>query len=160
MILTNVWSEYLPKYHHFSIGRVSRAEAISEIFLESRGNPKYGPTSKISFRTIRQVDPNFTQDNFVRFLEKEMIPIVLEAAAMNDQEVVEDWALDAPSQKLLLSHNAAKKGNTNNKKSFEKLFFRKIEIFWKNFGFDTRWTWPSKKSGRWYTSYSSIIWNK
>ena len=41
-----------------------------------------------------------------------MIPIVLEAAAMNDQEVVEDWALDAPSQKLLLSHNAAKKGNT------------------------------------------------
>jgi len=58
-----------------------------------------------------------------------MIPIVLEAAAMNDQEVVEDWALDAPSQKLLLSHNAAKKGNTNNKKSFEKLFFRKIEIF-------------------------------
>ena len=41
-----------------------------------------------------------------------MIPIVLEAAAMNDQEVVEDWALDAPSQKLLLSHNAAKKGNS------------------------------------------------
>ena len=41
-----------------------------------------------------------------------MIPIVLEAAAMNDQEVVEDWALDAPSQKLLLSHNAAKKGKS------------------------------------------------
>ena len=69
-----------------------------------------GSFFKIPFRTIRQVDPNFTQDNFVRFLEKEMIPIVLEAAAMNDQEVVEDWALDAPSQKLLLSHNAAKKG--------------------------------------------------
>ena len=65
---------------------------------------------QMKFRTIRQVDPNFTQDNFVRFLEKEMIPIILEAAAMNDQEVIEDWALDAPSQKLLLSHNAAKKG--------------------------------------------------
>ena len=68
------------------------------------------PIFQMKFRTIRQVDPNFTQDNFVRFLEKEMIPIILEAAAMNDQEVIEDWALDAPSQKLLLSHNAAKKG--------------------------------------------------
>ena len=95
-----------------NMSRVSRAEEILEFFLVSRGNPKYSFISKISFRTIRQVDPNFTQDNFVRFLEKEMIPIVLEAAAMNDQEVVEDWALDAPSQKLLLSHNAAKKGNT------------------------------------------------
>ena len=96
--------------HHLSMGRVSPAEEILDFF--PRGSPKYSSTSKISFRTIRQVDPNFTQDNFVRFLEKEMIPIVLEAAAMNDQEVVEDWALDAPSQKLLLSHNAAKKGNT------------------------------------------------
>jgi len=77
-------------------------------------------------KTIRQVDPNFTQDNFVRFLEKEMIPIVLEAAAMNDQEVVEDWALDAPSQKLLLSHNAAKKEKL---KFFEKtLALTRVEL--------------------------------
>merc|ERR1711937_146358 len=77
-------------------------------------------------KTIRQVDPNFTQDNFVRFLEKEMIPIVLEAAAMNDQEVVEHWALDAPSQKLLLSHNAAKKEKL---KFFEKtLALTRVEL--------------------------------
>ena len=59
-----------------------------------------------------------------------MIPIVLEAAAMNDQEVVEDWALDAPSQKLLLSHNAAKKGLQNSLKTFENnIFLEKLKFF-------------------------------
>jgi len=96
--------------------RVSASESSfvrGGIYLGARIGNKLSKMTTNDFnecmKTIRQVDPNFTQDNFVRFLEKEMIPIVLEAAAMNDQEIVEDWALDAPSQKLLLRHNAAKK---------------------------------------------------
>ena len=64
---------------------------------------------KLDFSAIKRVDPNFTQDNFVRFLEKEMIPIILEAGAMNNVEVVEDWAMDAASQRFLMRHNAAAK---------------------------------------------------
>ena len=39
-----------------------------------------------------------------------MIPIILEAGALNDQEVVDDWCLDTAAQKILLSHNVAAKG--------------------------------------------------
>jgi len=100
------------------------------IYFTSRIGNKLSKLTSNDFnecmKTIRQVDPNFTQDNFVNFLEKEMIPIVLEAAAMNDQEVIEDWALDAPSQKLLLSHNAAKKEKL---KYFEKtLSLSRVEL--------------------------------
>ena len=38
---------------------------------------------------MRRIDRTFDQENFVSFLEKEMIPIVLEAKALNNVEVVE-----------------------------------------------------------------------
>ena len=63
------------------------------------------------FRTIRKMEPDFSQDNFVLFLEKEMIPIILEAAALNDKDIVDDWAFDVASQKLLGLHLIAKKGS-------------------------------------------------
>ena len=56
------------------------------------------------------MEPDFSQDNFILFLEKEMIPIVLEAGALNDKEIVDDWCFDAASQKLLGLHLIAKKG--------------------------------------------------
>jgi len=77
-------------------------------------------------KAIRAVDPTFTQDNFVRFLEKEMIPIVLEASAMNDVEIVDDWALDVASQRFLMRHNVAKKEKLT---FFEKTInLTKVEI--------------------------------
>ena len=48
------------------------------------------PSSKyLYFRAVRRIDRTFDQENFVSFLEKEMIPIVLEAKALNNVEVVE-----------------------------------------------------------------------
>ena len=38
---------------------------------------------------MRKIDKTFDQEHFVKFLEKEMIPIVLEAKAINDTEVIE-----------------------------------------------------------------------
>ena len=47
------------------------------------------PDLTFLFRAVRKIDKTFDQEHFVKFLEKEMIPIVLEAKAINDTEVIE-----------------------------------------------------------------------
>ena len=50
---------------------------------------KISSSKHLYFRAVRRIDRTFDQENFVSFLEKEMIPIVLEAKALNNVEVVE-----------------------------------------------------------------------
>jgi len=50
------------------------------------------------------MDRSFDQEIFVRFLEKEMIPIILESKAINDAEIIEDWCHDSPAQKFSIKH--------------------------------------------------------
>merc|ERR1719500_336186 len=60
-------------------------------------------------KAIKKHDKNFTPDNFVTFLKNEMIPTILEAGALNEVDIVDDWCLDTAAQRILMSHNVAKK---------------------------------------------------
>ena len=53
-------------------------------------------------RACKKLDRNFTPDNLVTFLKGEMIPIILEAGALNDVDIVEDWCLDTAAQRILM----------------------------------------------------------
>jgi len=66
---------------------------------------------------IRKIDGNFDMENFVTFLEKEMIPILLEAKAINDTEILEDWCHDSAAQKFSIRHRERAKDQI---KYFEK----------------------------------------
>jgi len=79
-----------------------------------------------TIKAVRRIDRTFDQENFVSFLEKEMIPIVLEAKALNNVEVVEDWCHDSPSQKFTLRHRQFEKEKI---RYFEKTInLQKLEI--------------------------------
>ena len=52
-------------------------------------------------RAIKTHDKYFTPDNFTTFLKTEMIPIILEAGALNQVDIVNDWCLDTASQRTL-----------------------------------------------------------
>jgi import inner membrane translocase subunit TIM44 len=78
------------------------------------------------FRAIRQVDKKFDQEAFVQFLESEMIPIILEAKAINDVSVIEDWCLDAPAQRFAIKHREQAKNKIT---YYEKTInLQKLEI--------------------------------
>ena len=68
------------------------------------------------------MDRTFDQENFVRFLEKEMIPIVLEAKAFNKADIIEDWCHDSPAQKFAIKHRERAKVRVK-----KYLFLTKLE---------------------------------
>jgi len=79
-----------------------------------------------TIKAIRQVDKKFDQEAFVQFLESEMIPIILEAKAINDVAVIEDWCLDAPAQRFAIKHREQAKNKIT---YYEKTInLQKLEI--------------------------------
>ena len=67
-------------------------------------------------RACKKLDRNFTPDNLVTFLKGEMIPIILEAGALNDVDIVEDWCLDTAAQRILM-RNRIENFHTKNNRS-------------------------------------------
>jgi len=100
------------------------------VFLKSKASGSWTKLTSNKYnetiKAVRKIDKTFDQEHFVKFLEKEMIPIVLEAKAINDTEVIEDWCFDSPAQKFSIRHRERAKDKI---RYFEKTInLQKIEI--------------------------------